>query len=427
MIKSHHLLKADTRRLYAWVLLALFLPALSLSAFDLYWTEQKRILASDIDGSNQTVIFDGETSSPTMTSFAVDIAVTDSHIYWSGHDGGDIWRANRDGSGATQLIPNAGTSIHFLEINEAKNRLYYTDFNHAIVSATLEGTNIEQRGWQALPYTGLAMAKSDATADELLVLTATDNQLRRFLPEQWDSRNEAELPESSIQTYGLAFDPDTQDVFYTNFGNNTLNVYNLETKEHRTLLTPGMTQPLGVKLSPSRTHLLIAERGRGISAYQLDNEGYELIVESENAHFGVAVTTDPGHLSPPPPPPVGTVLWTTDFEEDTLGELPSANWRPVTAPTAGIAQVLQDTENVFGFGTENQFLRADQVVRLDLRSEAFSFPAEVVTFSYDFIGYFKEGDGRWLQTMIYGGSSYAHITSIRMSDETIRGTPGDTF
>src|SRR5690625_7517842 len=80
------------------------------------------------------------------------------------------------------------------------------------------------------PYTTLFRSKSDATADELLVLTATDNQLRRFLPEQWDSRNEAELPESSIQTYGLAFDPDTQDVFYTNFGNNTLNVYNLDRK-----------------------------------------------------------------------------------------------------------------------------------------------------------------------------------------------------
>lgn len=426
MMQTYHRLKGSSRRLFMGLLSALIFPALSLSAFDLYWTEQKRILAADIDGNNETVIFDGETSSPAMASFAVDIAVTDSHIYWSGHDGGDIWRANRDGSDPIQLVPNAGNSIHFLAISEGKNHLYFTDFNNGIAVSDLDGSNTQMRDASGNAYTGLAMAVGNTSADELLVLTATDNKLRRFLPDQWWSPDEADLPDSSIQTYGLAFDPETQNVYYTNFGNGTLNVFNLGTKVHQTFMTPGMTQPLGVKLSPSGTHLLIAERGRGISGFQLDNGGYELIIESENAHFGVAVTADPGHLAPPPPPPVGTVLWRTDFEEDALGELPQVSWTPVPAPREGVAQVVQDTENVFGFGAENRILRADQVVRLELRSKAFSFPAEVVTFSYDFIGYFKEGDGRWLQAMIMG-SSHAHITSIRMSDETIRGAPSQTF
>lgn len=377
-------------------MLSLCLPGTSAFARDLYWTEQKQILASDIDGQNVTVIFDGDTSSPQMASYAVDIAVTDTHIYWSGHSGGDIWRANRDGTDATQLATEVGSSIHFLAISETTGKIYFSDYSNGIYSANLADGSAVTNFYSGNPgaFAGLVL-DSTATSgvDELLWVSAGSTWLYRTVPEWWSTSADVEL-EGGNATYGVALDESTSTFYYTNFTDGTLRSYDLSTQEHELLWTPGMTSPLGVKLSPSGTHLLIAERGRGVSGYEIATGGYELLVASADAHFGVAVTADPGTLEvpPPPPPPAedGDIIFQTQFEDDTVNELPKleaeggvwTNWQPRTTPDSVF--VVKDEDDLFKYGAENKFLRVENSIGSYLDGH-FTADAEVVTMSFDVI------------------------------------------
>jgi len=391
-----------------------------LPAQELYWTEYSgeagtvRIQTSDINGENVDTLF-----APTeMASFAVDVEVTDTHIFWSGHNGGDVWRASLDGTEPpVQIIaPGEGLqSVHNLAVDESTGTLYIADQNLGIFSAGLDGSNLTNL-WGTVPtlYSGIQVRSSNQI---LWVSRETGYLYIQELPA--GPFPEAVLLEGGADIYGLAYDPVSDAVYYTSHTGGTLRSYNLTTAEHN-LLKSGLHQPLGVKLSPGGNHLLIAERGKGISVFQLDNKQYKLLVEASGAHFGVAATADPAEVLPPP---VGTVLWSADFEADVADGAPAANWGDVSGPDDGEAQVVKDDLNAFGFGTDNQFLRVNQVLSLGLRSEPLPVTTEVVTFSFDFIGRFKEGDGRWLQAMIYDANSYAHITSIRTGDENIRGAP----
>src|SRR5690625_3008731 len=338
-------------------------------ARDLYWTEQKQILASDIDGGNVTLIFDGETSTPVMGSYAVDIQLTDDHIYWSGHDAGDIWRADRDGSNAVQLVSGTNSSIHSFDIDEDGGKIYFTDYKGRIMVADLaDGGNVTV-GYSAAVLgqpTGLVIDRT-ATGDDVEVLTVTANGPylhRTSISEDFGGWHLGYKDlQGSNAIYSLAYDDVTNIVYYTNFADYTLRSYNLTTNEHELFWTPEMTQPLGVKLSPSRTHLLIAERGRGISGFELATGGYELLIDTSDAHFGVAVTADPRTLEvpPPPPPPAepGDILFVADFEDDVVGGPSVEAWSRTSGPVEGTAVVLQDTDNVFGVGVDNQFLRVE--------------------------------------------------------------------
>src|SRR5690625_130420 len=405
-------------------------------ARDLYWTEQKQILASNIDGGNVTLIFDGENSTPPMDSYAVDIQVTDDHIYWSGHAGCDICRADRDGNNAVQLVSGTNSSIHSFDIDEDGGKIYFNDYSGRIMVADLaDGGNVtvgvsDSRLGQP---SGLAIDRT-ATGEDAQILTVTANGSylhRSEISEEWGGWYlKYDDLEGGSGIYGLAFDDSTNTVYYTNFSEDTLRSYNLDTKEHELLWAPDMVQPLAVKLSPSRTHLLIAERGRGISGFELATGGYELLVDAPDAHFGVGVTADPGtlELPPPPPPPPGDgdTIFFADFEEDIIGGPPGIGWAPLVKGANGIAEVMEDTENVFGFGTDNRFFRIEGVDSMNLITETFSHPQEVMTLSFDMIGYQRSADeGRWLNIHLRAGSARTHITSIVMTGQYLRGPSKD--
>ncbi|HLS27207.1 MAG TPA: hypothetical protein VK041_01040, partial [Opitutales bacterium] len=192
-------------------LASLLLLAGTAFARDLYWTEQKQILASDIDGGNVTLIFDGENSTPPMDSYAVDIQVTDDHIYWSGHDGGDIWRADRDGNNAVQLVSGTNSSIHSFDIDEDSGKIYFNDYSGRIMVADLaDGANVtvgvsDSRLGQP---TGLSIDRT-ATGEDAQILTVTANGPylhRSEISEQWGGwfLGHDDL-EGGNGIYGLAF------------------------------------------------------------------------------------------------------------------------------------------------------------------------------------------------------------------------------
>lgn len=379
------------------VLTASSLMTGSLAGRDLYWTEQKQILASDIDGSNVAVIFDGETSTPPMASYAVDVAVTDTHVYWSGHSGRDIWRADRDGSNPVQLVTEAGDLLHFLAVNETGGKLYVSDFSSGLYQADLAdgGNLVNVYGDAPFTFSGLAYDEGVSSQDELLAITTANNFLYRIVPSEWGGYvAEWDELEGGDATYGLALDSAARVIYYTNYTDGTLRSFDLETDEHKLLWTPGMTNPLGVKISPSGTHLLIAERGRGITGYEIATGGYELLVSASDAYFGVAVTADPGTLEVPPPPPPppgdGDAIFSADFEEDTIHQLPLleseggvwSNWQPRTTPDSVF--VVKDEENLFGYGADNQFLRIENSIG-SYMDAPFSVGVDVATLSFDTI------------------------------------------
>jgi hypothetical protein len=410
------------------------LSTLSVFAHDLYWTEQKIIRASDIDGSNVVTVFDG---SELMDGLAVDVVATATHIYWTDHAGasdkGGVWRANRDGSGAQRLVVNNGSfnAPHYLAIDEANGRLFFSDYTRGIFRADLaDGQNVTAVAdeYSAPPtYTGIVQT----AADRILFLTASNSWIYQVQFSEWSAGWPSAL--ANIQggnaTYGLAYDEVSQTVYFTDFNGGTLRSYNLGTGEAN-VLQRGLTSPLGVKFSPSRTHLLIAERNKGISAYQFSNGGYDLLV-STAAHFGVAVTADPAQLPDPPPPPAdGDPIFVADFEADTPGSLPRlvaeggvwTGWVPRTTPEA--VYVVKDEENLFGYGTDNQFLRVDNAIG-SYMDAYLSVPSEVVTLSFDFIarrttvtstGSERNGFG------FFGGGVRQHLYSVNGTGSLRSGT-----
>ena len=408
------------------------------AAHDLYWTERVGdpavtvIMGSDIDGENVTVVRE----LPEMASFAVDVEVTDDHIYWTGHNGRDLWRANRDGSEAIRLIDNHSgfTSLHFMVIDESEESIYLTDHGNGIFRTDLDGGNITNlRSPPPINFTGLARREGS----EWIWLSSANNFLYYQTLPSSAQPNIRELAGGN-DTYGLVYDADTDTVYYTVFaggapGAGSLRSYNFAS-DVDTLLREGLTGPLGLKFSPSGTHLLIAERDRGVSAYQIDNHGYELLVEATDAHFGVAVNADPADLpdGPPPTPPAedGDTIFLADFQEEEAGQQPrtladGGVWSGMTSePAEGTVTVVQDEDNLFGFGTDNRFLRYESVRGFTMSR---TLPGvEVATLSFDYIGRVREIDSnRWLNANLQVGGARASTNSLRMVGASIRTHPPD--
>ena len=411
---------------------------LPLAAHDLYWTEEieqdgeetYNIMASDIDGGNVTEVFDGS----VMEGLPVDIVVTNDHLYWTEHAGssehGGIWRADRDGNNAELFVENDGSfsAPHYLVISGVHDKIYFSCYSNGLFQADLEtGDNLEVLFDDfASAFTGLAL-RGDNDEELIWITAASPTIYRTQLPSGSTSQGDVILDVSGAgETYGVAYNPDDGHLYFTNFGEGFLYRFDFDTGES-TLLRVGIGGPLGLKFSPSRTHLLIAERGKGVSAYQLDNSGYELLADAPDAHFGVAVTADPADLpAGPPPPDEGDFIFFADFEGDEVGGLPrqisdGGVWANVSSePGAGIVTVMQDEDNVFGFGTDNQFVRYESMNGFTMDAR---FPGlEVATLSFDVITRFHDDDsGRWLNARMRSGNQDAHILSLRNNTRRVRG------
>lgn len=129
--------------------------------------------------------------------------------------------------------------------------------------------------------------------------------------------------------------------------------------------------------------------------------------------------------------PVTNLLFSEDFSSYSPGSLPTVEaagglWGTVSwTGENGAVTVVADEQNVFGKGIQNQFFRAASTRNLTLQTPTF-FIQDVAIFEFDFIGHVLPGDGaRWLQSAIRSGSGWAHITSERISNATIRTATSD--
>jgi hypothetical protein len=116
-----------------------------------------------------------------------------------------------------------------------------------------------------------------------------------------------------------------------------------------------------------------------------------------------------------------TILFQETFEYDSPTPLNEAGGGPWTTASlgGGTWSVMEDVENIFGYGTGNRFLRVQSATNLNLTANFEG--AAVVTASFDFIGRVRPEDGnRWLNANLQVGGARAHATSLRMLTARIR-------
>ncbi len=257
----------------------------------IFWTEDTEIWRADLGGGNSQMIFDGT----GLDGSIVDVAATSSHIYWTDKNdtttGGGIWRANHDGTGATQYISNDGSlfSPQFLQVDEANNRILFSDWTQGLFSANLDdGSNLSNINNPAANNTGLTLSG----ANDLLSIAAGSGDSNIY---------SSDLSDGSLatvgdyaggnQSYGLAYHAGMDTAFVTVFNNGELRSYNFGNDEV-SLIFDDLTSPLGLAMNPEQTHLYIVARDAGILSYDLDTGDLVTVIDGVG-HFGVAVIPEP--------------------------------------------------------------------------------------------------------------------------------------
>src|SRR5262245_47866390 len=113
------------RFLYGLVFLGLFFGAVDQARSDvMYWTEYDggNIRRANLDGTDQRILLSGQTG---PTGIALDLG--GGLMYWTNVDGGEIGRANLDGSGQTTLISGL-RGPHGIALDLAGGLMYWPDF-----------------------------------------------------------------------------------------------------------------------------------------------------------------------------------------------------------------------------------------------------------------------------------------------------------
>jgi hypothetical protein len=117
-----------------------------------------------------------------------------------------------------------------------------------------------------------------------------------------------------------------------------------------------------------------------------------------------------------------------DYEVDSLPKIVSAGgiWTTVGGGSnTGAMRVVEDTENTFGYGTANRFLRIENGIGFSLGAE-FAIEAEVVTMSFDFVDRrttVSSGGAERLSVQLFGGegsisnANRAHILSLQSGSQ----------
>jgi hypothetical protein len=103
------------------------------------------------------------------------------------------------------------------------------------------------------------------------------------------------------------------------------------------------------------------------------------------------------------------------------GKWGTATWNGTT----GTATIAEDINNIFGLGQANLYFQLSNTHNLNagLITPVFNPKQEVITYAFDFVGHFYDGDGsRWLNVDARNASGAAHTTSLVMSSSLFRGT-----
>jgi len=88
----------------------------------------------DLDGTNEITII----SNTQVRQLKTDL--TNGHHYYTEHPSGDVYRCNLDGSDNVPFL--TGQVVAGLDINLNTNTIYYSSYNHFVITSDMTGANI---------------------------------------------------------------------------------------------------------------------------------------------------------------------------------------------------------------------------------------------------------------------------------------------
>lgn len=274
---------------------------------DLYWTNSSTVRG--LDFANGTP---GDAAGNLHRAIGVAIDPINEHVYWTEDAGARLMRAGLDGSNPEEIVTMesvANSAGQQMGINPQLGKLYWAEFRKGVFMADLDGSNVEQI-LDIADYGheyGSVVVSVDQTTGQVYWCSSYDGTIVRM---ESDGTSDQTLTSLGADTYGIAVDPNTERLYYTNFSNGNLGYLDLTT-----LTTTDIywgAQPLGITVSPDGETLYWAERTDGkIQTAPVSSSGIgtvETLVTGEESPFGIALVTEA--------PSSGFDSWIAGFDLD---------------------------------------------------------------------------------------------------------------
>lgn len=217
---------------------------LAIDAFNskLYWVNFKtglnEIVRSNFDGTNVETLINTGLSQPV----SIDLDIGSGKMYWAEQGGGGSFkRANLDGSNVETLISSGFTFPSGIDVDHINQKIYLTDFGTGKISkANLDGTGL------------------------------TDIVTGQGSP------------------FGVDVDLENNKVYWTGFS--FVRRANLDGSNVETVLTTGLTNPLGIGVDPGGDKFYLADSSQdAIIRADLDGANSSQILSALNQPRGLAI------------------------------------------------------------------------------------------------------------------------------------------
>ncbi len=251
---------------------------------DVIWANQDAIRTSAIDGGNPRTLVSG-----LQRPIGVIVDAVNGHIYWAENGAGRIARSNIDGTEVTTIADGRVTPQFLLMHGD---RLYWSEFSDGLFSSDLDGGDIQHLIDQSDSQT--AAIAVDRDADQIYLVSADDGTLWRV---NADGSGDVEEVDTLVGgVYGLFVDEGSESLYVSSFGEDLVQVYDLDTGSITDLYTDRQL-PLGITLSDDGSTLFWAERidnadqsdGHIFFAAADGSGEVESILSGENSPFGIAL------------------------------------------------------------------------------------------------------------------------------------------
>ncbi len=262
-------------------------PPAPIEPGELYWSNDTAIRTADLDGTDPRTVIGG-----LNRPIGIGLDEANGHLFWAEDGGARIMRASLDGTDPEELVDlplQEGAAGQHLGVNLSAEKLYWAEWTRGFFSADLDGQNIEHLIEQDTNQT-TTVAVNQATG-HVYFGSAAEGSIWRV---DADGGNQVDVAELGAATYGIAIDPGSDRLYYTNFSAGVLGYFDLEDSTENELLS-GLGQPLGIAVSSDGSRVYWAERTDGlIRSAEVTEDGLsdpETLVSGEDSPFGIAVRT----------------------------------------------------------------------------------------------------------------------------------------
>ena len=237
-------------------------------------------------GSTTITLSVSDGSATTSTTFTVDVTGLAS-LYWMTASG-SLWRAEVNGTGATELktgISGAGT----LATDPVSRTVFYSR-GSAIVRADSEGANpVDVVANAGLP-SGLAV---DSTNRKLYW---SDFNGKRVMRAELDGSNPTQVVGNIDSPSAIAFDVPNGKAYVITYNNTILVRFNLEGTQVETVASNLGGLGVGLAVDSAGGKVYYSTRGNSLYAANLDGSSATPLVTNQTTVHGLAIDVTAGRV-----------------------------------------------------------------------------------------------------------------------------------